>query len=422
MTDIEAGAGSFPAPVSTTGHIADENALPFIHQPVLVASRINQTTGFQEFTEADQAAIARLMQLIDAHGDRGSSDIHVHPNKAVRYEHRKSLKRDTESPVSLFNEEEIAVWLAYAVKGRLERFYESRQVSTSVASKKYRARVTFHNAASGLAVALRIIPSRVPNARALRLPEAVTDLALHDSGLVMVCGPTGSGKSTMLAALIDLINTTQNRHIFTIEDPIEFLHEENGSSIFTQREVGVHVASYEKGMEDALRSKPHVILVGEVLDTATARAALQAATTGHLVFTTSHAGSAKEAISGMIGRFPAEEQSQAAKLLSESLLALVVQRLLPGKAEQGREAPVKAIRELMINGPGVEAAIAERDYKKVWQQIDSTMNSGSFTLETQLVEAIKTNEIELSVALGAAKEPSKLIELLKREDLIPDGH
>jgi twitching motility protein PilT len=409
------------APPATMSADVDQGSMPFIHQPIQIETRVDPLTGLQHFEREDQMAIQRLMQLINAHGDRGSSDVHIHPNKAVRYEHRKSLKRDTSSSVSYFTDAEIGAWLAYASKGHLERFYESRQMSTSVSSDKYRARVTFHNAASGLSVALRIIPSRVPNVNALGLPKVITELALHDSGLVMVCGPTGSGKSTMLASLLDLINTVTSKHIYTIEDPIEFLHEENGSTIITQREVGVHVASYAKGIEDALRSKPHVILVGEVLDTDTARAALFAATTGHLVFTTSHAGSAKEAISGLIGRFPANEQDQAAKLLSESLLALVVQRLLPGKAEQGRETPVKAVRELMLNGAGVEAAIANREYKQVWQQIDSTMNSGSFTFETQLVEAVRSGQIDLTVALEAAKEPEKLKELLQKEGMIPHG-
>lgn len=397
------------------------SAIPFIHQPVQIGSRVNPETGVQLFTHEDQNAIRRLMQLVNKHGDEGSSDVHIHPNKAVRFEHRKSLKRDTASEVSYFTDAEIEAWLAYASRGRLERFYESRQLSTSISSDRYRARVTFHNAASGLAVALRIIPSQVPNTQALGLPEIITSLTDHDSGLVMVCGPTGSGKSTLLAALLDLVNASKNKHIITLEDPIEFLHEENGSTIFTQREIGVHVASYAKGVEDALRSKPHVILIGEILDAATASAALQAATTGHLVLTTSHAGSAKEAISGLIGRFPSAEKDQAAKLLSESLLAIVVQRLLPGRAEQNKEVQVKAVRELMINGPGIEAAIETRDYKKIWQQIDSTMNSTSFTFERSLADAVKANEIDMTTAYEASKESDKLTEIFRREGLIPDA-
>jgi twitching motility protein PilT len=419
-----APAPYLPQPIAPNGVApADEaTSMPFIHQPVQIASRINPATGIQEFSPEDELAITRLMQLIDRHGDMGSSDVHIHPNKAVRYEHRKSLKRDTSSLVSYFKDAEIEAWLAYASKGRLERFYISRQLSTSVSTSRFRARITFHNAASGLGVALRLIPSQVPNASALGLPKVVMDLVLHDSGLVMVCGPTGSGKSTMLASLLDLITATQNKHIMTLEDPIEFLHEESGSTIFTQREIGVHVASYAMGIEDALRSKPHVILIGEILDSATANAALLMATTGHLVFTTSHAGSTKEAISGLIGRFPADEQDQAAKLLAESLLAVVVQRLLPGRAEPGKDSPVKAVRELMMNNSGVEAAIEKRDYKKIWQQIDSTMNKGSFTFETQLAAAVKNNEIELAVAMESAKEPDKLLELLQKEGLIPNAN
>lgn len=231
----------------------------------------------------------------------------------------------------------------------------------------------------GLGAAFRLIPSRIKTLDELQMPQAVRQLANRRNGLVLVTGPTGSGKSTTLAAMIDFINREKSCHIITLEDPIEFI-QPKGKSLIHQRQVGIHVESFASGLRAALREDPDVILVGEMRDLETIHLALTAAETGLLVFGTLHTSSAAKTVGRIIDAFPADQQPQVRTLLSESLQGVIAQQLLRCSDGKGRIAAV----EIMVCSSAIRALI--RDNKTY--QIDSTLQTGAAfgmqTLETHV--------------------------------------
>jgi twitching motility protein PilT len=231
-----------------------------------------------------------------------------------------------------------------------------------------RFRVNMFVQRKGIAAAFRTIPETVYSMDELGLPEQLKKIPKFKNGLVVVTGPTGSGKSTTLATLINEINETQKKHILTIEDPIEFVHE-NKKSIIDQREVGSHTASFEKALRAALREDPDVILIGEMRDLETIQLALKAAETGHLVFGTLHTSGAADSVDRIINVFPAEQQNQVRIMLAESLQAVVWQSLVKTKDGKGRLAAL----EILFKTPGIANMIR----KAKTYQIDSAIETGT---------------------------------------------
>jgi len=216
-----------------------------------------------------------------------------------------------------------------------------------------RFRLHVYRHAGGVAAAVRFIPSEVPRLESLGLPRFVAELAQLDRGLVLVTGPTGTGKSTTLAALVDLINREQPRHIITIEDPIEFVHVQK-QAIVRQREVGVHTGSFASALRAGLREDPDIILVGELRDLETIQLALTAAETGHVVFATLHASGAAKTIDRVIDVFPAGQQAQVRSMLAESLQAVISQTLI--RRKDGTRVPNV---EIVSGTPAVRTLIRE---------------------------------------------------------------
>jgi twitching motility protein PilT len=233
------------------------------------------------------------------------------------------------------------------------------------------------------------------------------------AGLILIEGPTGSGKTTAIAALINKINRDKDQHVYLIEDPIEFVHKPVGNSMFTQREIGVHASDFSSGIENAMRSKPNVIVVGELLNPATAKAALHAATTGHLVITTAHAGSVTEAVDSFIRQFPAGEQPQIRSTLAQSLLAVMVQKLVPKIG--GGLVPA---REIMINSLNFADIIGdEKRSNMIHQSMES--EAGCSTLEQSLLDLVIRGVVDYQVALDNARKPKSLQEAFDREGIKP---
>ncbi|WIB65635.1 ATPase, T2SS/T4P/T4SS family [Curtobacterium sp. MCBD17_040] len=251
-----------------------------------------------------------------------------------------------------------------------------------VHGRHIRLRMTFRRQEQGLGLSLRIVPEKPPRLTDPifadnPIPAELVRITLNSpAGLILFCGPTGSGKTTMNAALLDEVNRTQSKHIYTVEDPIEFVHTSD-KSLVTQREIGQHADSFPHALKTALRSRPNIILVGELLDLETVRVAIEAANKGHLVFATSHASSAEEAVSSLVSQFPGAEQNQVATALSQALRAVVVQRLLP--ALDGRSVPA---REFMMNGVAISAKIRKGEYSSLTQQLKPT--DGMWTFEDDL--------------------------------------
>lgn len=250
----------------------------------------------------------------------------------------------------------------------------------------------------GAAAVLRAIPSTVKTMEQLQLPKICEELLTKKHGLVLVTGPTGSGKSTTLAAMIDHINTTQQAHILTIEDPIEFVHRPK-ESLINQREVGAHTRSFANALRSALREDPDVILIGEMRDLETIRLALTAAETGHLVFGTLHTSSAAKTIDRIVGVFPAEEKEMMRTMLSESLEAVISQTLLKTKDEQSRIAA----HEIMVATPAIRNLIREGKTAQMYSTMQTSASAGMQTLDQALEKLARANMISLATLRALSK-------------------
>ncbi|MEJ2217519.1 MAG: type IV pilus twitching motility protein PilT [Gemmatimonadota bacterium] len=266
-----------------------------------------------------------------------------------------------------------------------------------------RFRVNIFRQRGTLGIIMRVIPFDIPTLDDLGLPAVLADLAMRNRGMILVTGITGSGKSTTLAAMLHHINQYKKDHILTLEDPIEFLHRDNLCSI-TQREVGTDTESFAKGLRAALREDPDTILVGEMRDTETIDIALKAAETGHLLFSTLHTQNAVKTISRVISFFPPEEQEMVRVRLSENLVAVVSQRLIPRKDEIGRVAAC----EIMVATSTIRDLI--RDPERL-EEIADLIAEGreqyrSQTFDQHLMDLVHENVVEFDVAKSAANNPS----------------
>lgn len=267
-----------------------------------------------------------------------------------------------------------------------------------------RFRVNAFNQQRGAGAVFRTIPSKVLTLDELNAPRVFKDIADTPRGIVLVTGPTGSGKSTTLAAMIDYINETQMSHVLTVEDPIEFVHTSK-KSLINQREVGPHTQSFENALRSALREDPDVILVGEMRDLETIRLALTAAETGHLVFGTLHTSSAAKTIDRVVDVFPAAEKEMVRSMLSESLRAVISQTLCKTKDEQGRVAA----HEIMMGTPAIRNLIRENKIAQMYSAIQTGQSMGMQTLDQNLQDLVKRNVISAAEARTKAANRDAII-------------
>ena len=274
-----------------------------------------------------------------------------------------------------------------------------------------RFRVNFYKDKGNYAAAFRTITSTVPSFDQLGLPEIVRITAEKPRGLVLVTGPTGSGKSTTLAAMIDYINSTRAEHILTIEDPIEFVHTSK-TSIIHQRELGMDTRSFANALKSALREDPDIILVGEMRDHETIALALTAAETGHLVFGTLHTSSASQTVDRIIDVFPEGQQQQIRVQLANSLVAVFAQTLLPKLQPDGTKKGRVMAQEIMLVTPAVSNLIREAKAAQIYSTIQMNQGMGMQTLEMALANLYKQKKISLEDALSKTSKPDELKRML----------
>src|ERR1044071_7181706 len=263
-----------------------------------------------------------------------------------------------------------------------------------------RFRVNAFNQNRGAGAVFRTIPSKILTLEQLNAPRVFADLALKPRGLVLVTGPTGSGKSTTLAAMINHLNENEYAHVLTIEDPIEFVHESK-KCLINQREVGPQTLSFSNALRSALREDPDAILVGEMRDLETIRLALTAAETGHLVFGTLHTSSAAKTVDRIVDVFPAAEKEMVRAMLSESLVAVISQSLCKLKDGSGRVAA----HEIMLGTPAIRNLIRENKVAQMYSSIQTGNQLGTQTLDQNLTDLVRRTIISPAEARSKAKIP-----------------
>ncbi len=267
---------------------------------------------------------------------------------------------------------------------------------------RFRVNAFNHNRGSG--AVFRTIPSKILTLEQLSCPPIFKEIAETPRGIVLVTGPTGSGKSTTLAAMVDYVNENEMGHILTVEDPIEFVHQSK-KCLINQREVGPHTLSFQNALRSALREDPDVILVGEMRDLETIRLALSAAETGHLVFGTLHTSSAAKTVDRIVDVFPAAEKEMVRSMLSESLRAVISQTLCKTKDEQGRVAA----HEIMIGTPAIRNLIRENKVAQMYSAIQTGQNIGMQTLDQNLQDLVRRNVISANEARSKAANKDSII-------------
>ncbi len=270
-----------------------------------------------------------------------------------------------------------------------------------------RFRVNCYFQRGSVSAAFRLIPQEVPDLDSLGVPPVLRELTKRPRGFVLVTGPTGSGKSTTLAAMLDVINNERNDHILTIEDPIEFLHRHK-RSIVNQREVGSDAPDFGKGLRAALRQDPDVILVGEMRDLETVSTALTAAETGHLVFATLHTQSTAQTVDRIIDVFPPSQQAQVRTQLSIALEGIVTQQLLPTADGRGRVVA----SEVLIPTPAIRNLIREGKTHQIYAAVQTSGAVGMQTMDADLVRLVRAGKISRALAEERASVPEELRRLL----------
>ena len=357
-----------------------------------------------------------LERLLIEVAQRGASDLLLVAGVPPVFRIGGRLTRTAEAPLT---NDEIQGLLAGVVTAKVREKIESdgaadfslrlSRAASENDRRAWRFRVNVHRQRGTLAAAIRALPSEIPTLTQLRLPPALAELVKPTRGLVLVCGPTGSGKSTTLAALVGELNRSEARHIISIEDPIEYEHRK-GKSVIEQVEVGRDAPSFAAALRASLRQDPDVILVGEMRDLETVATALTAAETGHLILSTLHTSDAAQAIHRIVDVFPPAQQTQIKQQLAISLNAIVVQHLLPRQDNQGRAVAV----EVLLNNNAVRNHIRNDKLQQLATEITLGRRQGMISLEDSLAKLVQDGLIAADDARVRSSRPDELESLLLR--------
>ena len=376
-------------------------AAPMVEAPAATVA------GSVDFAAPQYKGAERALgELLKALVQSSSSDLHLRVGEPPVFRTHGEMKRQSTPPLS---SEQLEMMLLSVMPERNRG--EWKETGDSDFAYEIgglaRFRVNAARDRKGPFAVFRVIPAKVVSVEQLGISKEVQQLCYLTKGLVLVTGPTGSGKSTTLCALIDLINRTRTDHIITIEDPIEFVHE-NKKCVITQRQVGVHTDSFKRALRSALREDPDIVLVGEMRDLETIAIAIETAETGHLVFGTLHTTTAASTVDRIIDQFPADRQSQIRVMLSESLKGVIAQTLCK-KVSGGRVAA----REILLTTPAISNLIREGKTFQIPSIIQTSKQLGMLTLNDALLELVEKKEISPDEAYMKSVEKAGLAASLK---------
>ncbi|HEX7707875.1 MAG TPA: PilT/PilU family type 4a pilus ATPase [Thermoanaerobaculia bacterium] len=356
-----------------------------------------------------------LERLLFEMSQRGASDLLVIVGSPPVLRIGGRLSRATEEPL---DEDDVDGMLSSLLTPRIRQAIEAQgsadvslrlQRDGETAGRAWRYRVNLHRQRGTFAAAIRALPAEIPTVTSLRLPPAIAELMKPRRGLILICGPTGSGKTTTAAALLGGVNRTESRHIITIEDPVEFEHADD-RSVVEQIEVGRDTPSFSSALRASLRQNPDVIFVGEMRDLETAAIALTAAETGHLILSTLHTSDAAQAIHRIVDVFPPAQQAQIRQQLAISLNAIVVQHLIP--RSDGEGAVVAA--EVLLSNDAVRNHIRNEKLQNLASEITLGRRQGMVSLEDSLARLVHDGVISPADARVRATRPDELESLLRR--------
>jgi len=339
--------------------------------------------------------------------EQGASDLHLMAGQPPALRIRGEMERVKYK--ILDNDELKAMLYEIAPEHKIKQFEETGDVDFGydvLGIARYRS--NFFMQKFGVAAVFRLVPEQIMTAEQLGLPKVISKLALLPRGLVLVTGPTGSGKSTTLAAIIDVANRVRKDHIITIEDPIEFVHQSKGC-IVNHREVDLHTKSFTAALRGALREDPDIILVGEMRDLETISLAIEAASTGHLVFSTLHTSSAAKTVDRVIEVFPANQQNQIRSTLSDGLRAIIAQVLFKRTDKKGRIAAL----EILIATPAVRNLVREGKSHQIPSMIQTGKKYGMQLLDDAIMDILNKGWISADDAYAKANDKKRFRDFLK---------
>ncbi|MGJ5673910.1 MAG: type IV pilus twitching motility protein PilT [Nostochopsis sp.] len=346
-----------------------------------------------------------LDQLVREAYDNGISDIHLGVGEPPRFRNRGEIQ-NTNYPET--DKETFMNWMREVLtEAEIQRFEEHLEFDGATQYEFARVRINIFDSLKGYAMVMRLIPLKILTIDQLRLPPVFRDICHYHKGLILVTGPTGSGKSTTMAAMIDYINKEMPKHIITIEDPIEFVHRSQ-KSLIKQREVGMHTRKFDNALKAALREDPDLILVGEMRDKETVNTALKAAQTGHLVMGTLHTNSAVKTIERILNLYSGDEQDAMRVAISESLVAVIAQGLC--RTTDGKRA---AFHDILINTEAVKDWIKDGKYDEITELMKQAGFDGMITMNQSLFNLYQEGRITEETALEMSPTPNEMAQMLR---------
>ncbi|MDB9375727.1 type IV pilus twitching motility protein PilT [Nodularia sphaerocarpa] len=346
-----------------------------------------------------------LAQLIRQAYDLEYSDLHLGVCEIPRFRNRGEIQI-TDYPET--DKETFMSWLREVLTdAEIQHFQEHLEFDGATQYDFARVRINVFASLRGYAMVLRLIPLKILSMEQLRLPTIFRDICHYHKGLILVTGPTGSGKSTTMAAMIDYINREMAKHIITIEDPIEFVHQSR-KSLVKQREVGMHTRKFDNALKAALREDPDLILVGEMRDKETVNTALKAAQTGHLVMGTLHTNSAVKTIERILNLYAGEEQDAMRVAISESLVSVIAQGLC--RTTDGKRA---AFHDVLINTEAIKEWIKDGKYDDITELMKQASFDGMITMNQSLLNLYQEGRITEETALEMSPTPNEMAQFLR---------